>query len=350
LFRAMTGLGAGGVTLLVLAVLCWMVQAAILSSVAGQQVHGDAVVGQGMAWLAAMVSGGFTWLWLGGLLLKAGVEDRMPASANLAATVLYIVSAAAVAAAFFLLQDSSRAWPAITPALLPPILAFYVFALYHPTWRSYFSGPDGSRAVWGVVLVLALVPWPAFYRQLVGDHAAGIERAKARDEYKVREGQRNRAGNLEKLKTMTPDMPLTDWYPLLDEEGGVQVEAFEALRHVERRQADIEFLLTHGVGRAMTLMPDLDLKATPELCEAAKTFMLKSAKSSRVRPKQDPIEYRAGGDLERSVAGIRWLQTGGCNCEEGIAALEKSVQSHLDSQDRKAALASLAALREKGGQ
>jgi hypothetical protein len=346
----MTNLGAGGVTLLVLALLCWVLQTAILCSVAGQQVHGDAVLGQGIAWLTAMVFAAFTWLWLGGLLLKAGVEDRIPASANLPAAFLYILSAAAVSASFFLLEDYRRtSWPAIPPALLPPILIFYVFALYHPSWWSFFSSPNSSRAVWGVVLVLALAPWPALYQRLVGDRAARIETAKARDEHKVREGKRNRAANLEKLKTMTPEMPLTDWYPLLDEEGGVPAEALEALRHIDRRQSDIEYLLSNGVSRAMMLLPELDLKATPELCEAARTFMLKSAKSSRVRPKQDPREYRAGGDAESSLDGIRWLQSHGCNCDEGIAALEASVRSHLDSPDRKAALASLAALREKGG-
>jgi hypothetical protein len=342
----MTSLDAGGAALLVLAVVCWLLQAAILSNVAGQQVHGDAVIGQGLAWFAAMLLAGFTWLWLGGLLLKAGVEDRMPASADLPAAFLYLVSAAAVAASFFLLQDGSRTWPAIVPALLPPVLAFYVFALYHPPWRSFFFAPAGSRMVGGVVLVLALAPWPAFFRQLAGDRAARIESAKAMDEWKVREGKRNRAANLEKLKTMTPEMPLTDWYPLLDEEGGVTAEALEALRHIERRQSDTEFLLTNGVSQAMILLPALDLKATPELCEAARTFMLKSAKGSRVRPKQDPREYRGS---EESVEGIRWLQAHGCNCDEGIAALEASVRSHLDSADRRAALASLAALREKGG-
>ena len=342
----MTSLGAGGAALLVLAVLCWLLQTAILSDLAGRQVHGDAVVGQGMAWMAAMLLAGFTWLWLGGLLLKAGVEDRMPASANLPAAFLYIVSAAAVTASFFLLEDPTRKWLVITPVLLPPILAFYVFALYHPPWRSFFFAPGGSRAVWGLVLVLALAPWPEFFRKLTSDRAARIESTNARDEWKVREGRRKRAANLEKLKTMTPEMPLTDWYPLLDEEGGVTAEAFEALRHIERRQSDTEFLLVNGVSRAMMLLPELDLKATPELCEAARTFILKSAKGSRVRPRQDPREYRGS---EESVDGIRWLQAHGCNCDEGIAALEASVRSYLDSPDRQAALASLAALREKSG-
>jgi hypothetical protein len=142
----------------------------------------------------------------------------------------------------------------------------------------------------------------------------------------VREGRRKRAANLEKLKTMTPEMPLTDWYPLLDEEGGVTAEAFEALRHIERRQSDTEFLLVNGVSRAMMLLPELDLKATPELCEAARTFMLKSAKGSRVRPRQDPREYR-GSDAESPWTGFAGSRAHGCNCDEGIAALEASVRS-----------------------
>jgi len=304
-------------------------------------------MGQGFAWLATTLFAGFTWLWLGGLLLKAGVEDRMPAAANLPASVLYVVSAAAVSAAYYLLSDATRVWPAITPAVLPPLLACYVFALYHPSWRSFFSSPPGTRALWGVVFILALIPLPAFCLQFTSDRAASIEHAKAYDERAVQEGLRNRSANLAKLKTMTPEMPLTDWYPLLDVEGGVHAEALEGLRHVVRRQADIEFLLTNGVSKAMMLLPDLDLKPTPELCAAARIFLLQSAKSSRVRPKQDPREYGAGGDAETSLPGIRWLQAHGCDCEEGIAALEASVRSHLDSPDRKAALAALAALREK---
>jgi hypothetical protein len=343
----MSSLGACGVTLTVLALLCWLAQTAILCSVAGQDVHGDAALGQGIAWFTAMMFAAFTWLWVGGLLLKAGVDDRMPGSADLLATGLYLLSIAAVAATYLLLEKPGSAWPAITPVLLPPVLIAYVLALHHSSWHSFFAAPNGTRAVWGLVLLLALAPGPTFYRTLAGVNAARIGRAKAIDEYKVQEGLRNRAANLEKLKTMTPDMPLDEWYPLLEEDGGVRTEALEALLHVDRRQTDIEFLLKNNVPKAMMLLPDLDLKATPELCQAANTFMVTGAKSSRVRPKQDPREYRAGGDLEASVQAVRWLQAHGCNCDEGLAAMEASVLSHLDSPDRKIALATLAELRGK---
>jgi hypothetical protein len=248
-----------------------------------------------------------------------------------------------VVVTYVLLQQHSPAWPAITPALIPPILILYVFALHQPTLRVFFAAPNGTRAVWGVVLLLALAPGPALYSAVTGARAARI----GLEQQRVQEGQRLRAANLEKLKTMTPEMPLPYWYPLLDEEGGVRAEALEEVRKVPRRQADIEFLLTNGVLMAMMLLPELDLQARPELCQAANTFMVNAARGSRVRPKQEPREYRPGGDLEASVAGVRWLQAHGCDCDEGLAAMEASVRTFLDTPERKAALTTIAELRGK---
>jgi len=185
------------------------------------------------------------------------------------------------------------------------------------------------------------------FQKLDSDRERRIENARGEDEWKTQERARKRTENMANLQAMTPDAPLMNWYGLLDEDSGVRPEALEALKHVERRQADIEEMLSYGIARAMMLLPDLDLSPTPQLCEAARTFMLASAKSSRVRPKQDPRPYVAGGDVEHSLPAIRWLQAHGCNCDEGIAALQASVESHQDTPDRKTALASLAGLREK---
>jgi hypothetical protein len=37
----------------------------------------------------------------------------------------------------------------------------------------------------------------------------------------------------------------------------------------------------------------------------------------------------------------------GCDCDDAVAAMQASVESHLDTPDRKAALAALAALRRQ---
>src|SRR5215469_14071716 len=96
--------GAGGV-LLFLTLGSWVLLLVCLSSVVGKEVHGDAVVGQAMAWLAGMGLAALTWLWIGVLLLKAGTQGMMPFAGI--ALALYLASGAAIAAALFLLQDTN---------------------------------------------------------------------------------------------------------------------------------------------------------------------------------------------------------------------------------------------------
>jgi hypothetical protein len=342
-----TTLGSGGIALLVLTLICWLLMLVYLFGVAGQEAHGDAVVGQAFSWLAAMLLAGLVWLWLGGLLLKAGTQGMMPGWANGAATILYLMSGAAAGVVFFLIQDPKRVWPLGILALLPPTLAFYVFALYQPSLRPFFSGTNGSVAAGIVVLILSIAPWPALVQKVTRDRIRRIEDAKATAQWNVEEQARKHATNLEKLHAMTPDAPLMNWYDLLEPDSGVRTEALEALRHVERRQADIEDMLSYGVMKAMMLLPELDLQPTPQLCAAARTFLLQRAKGSRIRPKQDPAPYTAGGYVEDSLPGIRWLLAHGCDCNEGIVAMEASVETYLDSPDRKKALASLAELHQR---
>jgi hypothetical protein len=337
-------LGSGGTALLCLTLICWSIQIVYLFGVTGQQAHGDAVVGQAFSFFAAIAFAALTWLWLGGLLLKAGTEGILPPWAQAPAIVLYLASGAAAAAAFVLIQDPHRIWPAFIPGLIPPILAFYVLVLYLPILR---SGTVASLIAGAAVTILSLAPWPSLFRELTAAGERRVARVQAQQQWQIDEKARNRAENLPKIQAMSPDVPLMNWYPLLDEKNGVRPEALEALRHVERRQPDIEDMLSYGIVIAMLLLPDLDLQPTPQLCEAARTFMLKNAKESRVRPKQDPTPYDGAYGVAEFAPGIHWLTTRGCDCDEGIAALRASVESHLDSPDRKKALAALADLPEK---
>jgi hypothetical protein len=340
-------LGAGGFALLALTILCWLIHIGSLIGASGPHASGDAAFGQGFSWFVSLVFGFLTWLWLGGLLLKAGTQGVLPPWGSLAAVILYVASAAAIAAVLYLLEGSAQTWPNIIPGAIPPILAFYVLALYLPALRPPFSSTGGSAAVWGVVLILTLAPWPAFITKVSSEAGRSSRRAKEMEEIQVQQRAENRAKNIEKLQAMTPQQPLTDWYPLLGPDSGVSAEALEALRHIDRRQADIQDMLTWGIAKAMMLLPDLDLKATPQLCAAAQTFLLKTAKDWRVRPKQDPRPYQPSDYLDPFLPGIRWLVWNGCNCDEGIMALEASVGSYIESPDRNKAVADLANLRKK---
>jgi hypothetical protein len=329
-------LGGAGVALLCLALVCWLLFLSITFSVAGKEVHGDAAMGQGIAWLYAIILAALAWLWIGGLLLKAGTDGMMPAGGL--ALIPYLFCGAAGAASLLLLTDDVKhVWPLAIPALLPPILAFYVLALYLPSLRPVFAGQTASLVVWGVIMVLGAAPWAPLFARMKQKR---VNRAAA----KMRWKELQRAESLGKLQAMPPDAPVWEWFALLREESGVRPEALEAVRHLARRQADVEELVE--TDRALYLLPDLDLQATPRLCAAAVNYLLKYAKETRIRSKQVPREYTPGW-VEESLPAVRWLMANGCDCDEAVAAMQASVETWLDTPDRQTALAALAALRKK---
>src|SRR5215472_17066705 len=125
-------MGASVAILLVLASLCWLAMPINLFGVAGRQVSGDAAMGQGIGWVVTMVFTGLTWLWIGGLLLKAGTQDLLPRWQSTAAVFLYLAACLSAVAAIYLMVDTTQMWPAVCRVGLPPIVIGYVWALYRP--------------------------------------------------------------------------------------------------------------------------------------------------------------------------------------------------------------------------
>jgi len=339
-------MGASGLILFLLTTGCWLGMLIMLPAFLGVDAQGDASVGVAIGFLAACVLAGFTWLWIGGLLLIAGTRDLLPGWGNLAALVLGPGCAAAAAASLYLLSDPHIRWPVVIPVAAPVLLAGYACGLMQPSLRPIFSKAGIGMTVWMLALVIAIAPWPGVVAQLRGKALRRAENAKELAEWQIQETARNRTQNLEKLRAMQPGASIMDWYPLLDAESGVQTEALEALRHDPARQAQIEDMLGYGVHRAMTLLPDLDLQPTPALCQAAGKFFLKTATGSHLRKRDDPAPYSAQVSFHEFLPGIRWLTAHGCNCDEGIAALDESARTYLDSPERQQLLGNLAALRQ----
>jgi hypothetical protein len=310
--------GALDMVILVLTLLCWILLLVKLFAVAGKEARGDAGFALAMSWIFAMLFTALTWLFLGILLLKS--SNRGAATA-----LLYVASAPAAFASTYLLLDPARGWLAVVPVLLPPLLALR------------FRSPSGqvSLAAAIAILLLSVAPWPALFRSM-SRRPAAPRRAAVADSA--------REANLVKLRSMKPAAPLSEWYALLDAQSGVREEALQALRRVPRRQADIKNMLAYGSPMAMILVPDLDLKPGPELCEAARVYLRKRAAEIRIEPPHDPVPYTAAGYVAESLPGVRWFQDNGCDCTQGIHELESAVETHLDSPIRQKTLASLAEL------
>jgi hypothetical protein len=340
-------MGASVVILLVLASLCWLAVPINLFGVAGRQVTGDAAMGQGIGWVVTMVFTGLTWLWIGGLLLKAGTQDLLPGWQSTAAVFFYLGACLSAAAAIYLMVDTTQMWPAVCLVGLPPIVIGYIWALYRPGARSAVQSGGLAWAMPAAMVLLTLFPYPWAIQKLRAERDAQAARIRGRAKYAQREKELTREKNLAKLQAMSAAAPINDWWELFDGRSGVRNEAIEAFKHLDRRQSDIEEMMGYGVTGAMGLMEELDLQATPKLCQESHAYFEKRAKYFKRRKINDPIPYsRKDNDLDDCLGGIRWLQARGCNCKDGIALLLAATNTYLESPDRQQLIAALEALKQ----
>ena len=337
-------MSGGQIAFLALTTVTWLLLLADLISVVGVDATGDRDILAGLRWMLAFALVFGTWLWIAGMLLIAGLQGVLPVWTRIAALVLCPASAAAAGVGIYLANETSRLWPLAVPTVVPPLMVCYLLALYQPPLRGIMSGTAAHAAVWGAMLALSISVWPALSRARAEWKEMGLKAARATQEAAIHDKERKRTENLEKIRNMPPDRHLAEWFPLLLPESDVRQEALEAVKKMGRRQGDIEDGLGYGIPLAMRLVPELELKPTPELCAAARAYLQKNAGELRV--KRNPRPYEKTAAVDWAAPGIQWLQANGCNCSVGIAALETAIGTHLDSPDRRAALAQLAALKQ----
>jgi len=333
------------VVLATLAILAWVLLMLVLPTVVGNHAMGDSDIFLGLRWLFAGVLVVGVWLCTSGLLFVAGGRDLLPAWVRAVALVVWPASGIAAVTALYLVDATDARWPLIVPVAIPPLLAVYGAALFVPSRRPVFLRPGVHAVTWGAVFLLAFPIAPVAIRHM--NETARKESARDREDAarEAREKEIKRSQYLEKIGTISPDAPITDWYDVLAQENGVRPEAIQAYRKVERRQRDVEYLLNNGIPMAMKLAPDVDLNPTPRLCEAAKTCLAIMAKNMHVK-NTDPYPYQGDPGLDDSLPGIRWFLTHSCDCSAGVAAIDAVIRKdYLDSPQRQKILGDLAGLR-----
>lgn len=327
---------SSAIVLLVITGICWLLLMAALSTVVGATSIGDRDIFLGLRWIFAGVMVGVMSLCLGGMFLMAGGQGALPGWVNIAALVLIPLSAAAAMASLYMVSETFMRWPLAIPVAAPVLLAAYFVMLYRQ------PAPSLHQAVWGAVALLSLSIWPAVAGHFNDKAAAKVESAAAQTEWDKNEKARIRTENLAKLETMSTDQHIADWLTLLSKDGGVREEALAKFRTAPRRQADVEEGLGYGIPAFMQFVPELDLQPTPKLCELGKAYLLKIAKDYRLKDR-DPISYETQFSIDGAVPAIRWFESHGCNCDEGIAAIRTVVMTYLDSPARQKLLGNLSA-------
>jgi hypothetical protein len=311
--------------------------------------------GDGLVSAFSMFYVAAVWLLLAVLLLIAGARGEMPAWTALTAVVVHPLSCGvAVAAVDLLMKERAHApprWLAAAPLLAPPLIAAYAAWVFFPFLRAAVPSGAAGTGVWGVVLAASLVSW----RGLAG--FAPVLQAR-RDRESVQRGleakKREDAETRERLaafERLPPDTPLwelkeyTGREKTTDRLNPLDGKAWEAMARSERRQADAEAMLRRGDGFPLREHERLDLRASPELCESARGYLLGRAKAE-ANPSSSAQGYAiAAESFPAYFPPIEWLVRGGCRLEPVLDAAEASIRTYEDNDLRRRTLAELARLR-----
>lgn len=154
----------------------------------------------------------------------------------------------------------------------------------------------------------------------------------------------------ERFSMLTSKAHLRAWLSFEDKKE-YHDRALAGARKLDHRTADaVEMLKTNSEGDPWTVLrflPQLDLEATPALCNAAQWELHKElARIHRPKP-EEPMPYREL--LERLGTGdqfgaVIWLASHGCDAETGLNEAESLINTYQDSPARAAMLAKLASL------
>lgn len=282
---------------------------------------GNDAAGRGMAQAFAAIFGVALWLVLAILLVVAIVKGQPPVWAVAIAVVLLPVTAVGVAMA-----SGRGGWIEIAAAL-PPLLVAYLLWLRVPRWHR----PAIGLGLAGVTLLLALVPVALALQAARPDpvREARLEaERKARQDEEERQAKAQREADAARFAKLGPDSSLKDYLDYA-QSGAHAAEARRAMRLVKSRQADAAALLQAGRILDLPDLLELDVDATPELCQAYGAALSGAATAVDKRVRSDYLT--AAIELERQLPNIEWLVGERCDLVAPLGRLEANVRAVSDS-------------------
>ncbi|MBV9553181.1 MAG: tetratricopeptide repeat protein [Alphaproteobacteria bacterium] len=290
------------------------------------------------------------WLLLGVALLIGSVNGTMPVWAEVAAAILWPLSAVAAFVALDFVErgrGSAGSSYVLVPALLPPLVAAYALWARLPALQRRLSERATGIVVLGAIAVVALAPMPRYAGEQIErarEHAA--EREAARQEA-AREAERRRQ-SLERFNKLTADSPLWEWAAFFGKDSELDAQAIEGAKALPHRQTDAEDALRRGLGFPLIEYGRLDLEATPAFCTAAGDFLSQEA-AAKPAPSPDAeyamttLPYLEADD----IGAVEWL-TGHCDIDAAIAQIRSTIEGYAPTRSRDAALGLIAWRRGNG--
>jgi hypothetical protein len=322
-------------TFYVLLGLTLVVWAGMIAGIFNQPSGHDAI-GAGILTALVML---LLWGLLLALLWMSGAREAMPKWAKVLAWILHPASFAASLAVLDRVNRSDGSWLIVVPVAAPFMLAAYASWNYFPAVRAAIPAPVAGSVAWGVLFVLAILPWAYMIQEDSESEARQLHAIAKSDAF---EGTENRAASLVDLQKLTDDTPLWRWLDFANPRMGVREEAFVGIRKLSRRQADADEMLKEGSTHFLVELPNLDLEPTPAIIAAHKKYVL-GLTAEIERPDAGSVKYSWVADrIDEYLPSIQWMAERHCGCSAEVAVLEAGVRKYKRSVGKAECLEALA--------
>jgi hypothetical protein len=289
---------------------------------------GESRVAEGLSELYLIVVTVLLWIVFAVLLLVGAIKGEMPGWAATLAVVLLPLSGIAV---FFAtkLYWYYAGWVIVVPVLLPPLIAFYAIWARLPQLHAVLPANIISAATWGAVLVLTIAPVPLSSVDTRAFDARREEQLKASAAQSAQEAAAKNQREIAGFERLNPDSSLRDYLDYIDvqnrEHSPRYAQALAGARQVKSRQADAVILLKEGKLRQLEELWQLDVDATPALCEAFDEALREEASRLNLSSSDDNAA-KLKDELMRQLPNIKWLVSAHCELGETMARIEKTVR------------------------
>ena len=272
------------------------------------------------------------WCLLALAFLLAAARGTMPTwSSKVAIVLLPLSCAAAIAVTHLVMEREAPKWMLSIHALVPPLVLAYVGWAIFPRFGVMLPGNLASGILWSVVLLTGLLPW----QRVIALPALRQQRNEvARARYQAQ---------LDRFNRLTPTSPILDWLEFARTSSQLYDEAIRKIRVLPDRQTAFEQMLNRGEAIGFDALWNVELAATPALCDGARKVL--RAQSIALRPSAERTHYRDIYDpVDGYVSTLHWLTQNRCPMQAELDALEATVRAYPDGASE--AILLFVALRE----
>ena len=293
------------------------------------QYGGESRIAEALAELFTILAGGLVWIALS-ILTVIGIRAGVPRWAAITAGVLLPISAIAAFVAGAACFELPGGLSILVPALLPPLVALWAIWVCTPGLRARVPIGHASIAALGAVAAVcaAVIPLNIFDELQMPARVAAYEKKNeaiiAEREAERAQGEREQR---EKFAGLTPGSPFADHleyvntYSLPEAEHETSIAG--ARQATTRQQAAVKLLQAEKPQMfGLRELWRLDIAATPELCSALNSALIKEANA-------EGFDTNAGQYLEYQLPNMKFFATAGCNLDPALDAAAARVQKIL---------------------